>query len=360
MAHERDDNKYDGQEDGEYHFSDDQGGYEVEPEITPAKPAPKTASPVASIPLKDRLNQYRKPLIGVGVFMLLIFLVYKISAPSSTAIPNTDFAQNAGTIPVQKPMMKQLPKPIKVAQAPAQSAAEFQPLPQAPAMSMGSPTSAAPTTAAMQPPATTAAQGMPESATISAPPPPLPETVATVIAPAPKVAPAETYYNPAQPNSNLSPAEKLAALEQESAKLTAQYAQKLAEQQAQNAALQNQVQDLTQRLASMETTLAHLGHLIQDLKPGRGGSGSMAAGPLEPNAPVALAPSGEPKLTYSVQAIIPGRAWLKSDNGETVTVAEGDILKNYGRIMKIDPYDGVVQIDTGSHIMNLAYGVSTD
>src|SRR5258708_3008467 len=125
MSHERDDNKYDGQEDGEYHFSDDQGSYDAEPEATTTKAAP--APPVAASPLSGRINQYRKLIIGVGIFILLIFLVYKISAPSSSNVPNTDFAQNAGTIPSQKPLMKQLPKAIKVAQAPAQQSAEFQP-----------------------------------------------------------------------------------------------------------------------------------------------------------------------------------------------------------------------------------------
>jgi hypothetical protein len=293
MAHERDDNRYDGQEDGEYHFSDDQGGYEIEPEITPAKVAPTAKSPAAAaLPLKERLNQYRKPLIGIGVFILLMFLVYKISAPTST-VPNTDFAQNAGTIPSQKPVMKQIPKPIKTAQQ------DFQPLPAAPTMSMGSPSASAPAAAMPAPTAETEASNMPQTATTSAPPPPIPETVATsappvVVLPPNTTMPADAYYNPAQPNANLSPAEKLAALEQENAKLTAQYAQKLAEQQAQNTALQNQVQDLTQRLASMETTLAHLGHLMQDLKPGH--ASAMAVGPLDQQSPTqAAAPSGEPK-----------------------------------------------------------------
>jgi hypothetical protein len=135
MAHERDDNKYDGQEDGEYHFSDDQGGYESEPEIIPTKAAPAAAAPAVAVPLKDRINQYRKQLIGIGVFFLLIFLVYKISAPSTNSVPNTDFAQNAGTIPSQKPVMKQLPKVIKVAQTQPAQSADFQPLPQAAGMS---------------------------------------------------------------------------------------------------------------------------------------------------------------------------------------------------------------------------------
>ncbi len=68
----------------------------------------------------------------------------------------------------------------------------------------------------------------------------------------------------------------------------------------------------------------------------------------------------EPKIAFTVQAIIPGRAWLKSDSGDTVTVAEGDALKGIGRITKIDPYDGIVQIDTGRKVVTLSYGVSTE
>ncbi len=61
-----------------------------------------------------------------------------------------------------------------------------------------------------------------------------------------------------------------------------------------------------------------------------------------------------------MQAIIPGRAWLKSDSGDTVTVAEGDLLKGYGRVTKIDPYDGVVTIDNGNRIVTLSYGSGGD
>ena len=49
---------------------------------------------------------------------------------------------------------------------------------------------------------------------------------------------------------------------------------------------------------------------------------------------------------------------VESESGETVTVAEGDALKGYGRIAKIDPYDGVVMIDTGTRTISLSYGVN--
>jgi hypothetical protein len=383
MVHERDD-KYDGQEDGEYHFSDDQGSYDIEPEVTTTKPAAPAKGPITATALRGNFNQYRKPIIGVGVFILLIFLVYKISAPSSTTQPATDFAQNAGTIPSQNPVMKHVPNPIKVAQT-SQNAPGFQPLPQAPSMSMGSPTGT-PTQAAAPTPdtttlppgsettaATTAQPGMPvppatvatttTTTTTTMPPAPVPETPGSIAqatmpattngVPNPSLpAPAENYYNPSHPTPGA------AELAQENAKLAAEYSQKLAAAEAQNAALQNKVDDLTMRLASMETTLAHLGRSIQDLKPSNNNGNRESAVMAAPMDQASA--SNEPKTTYTVQAIIPGRAWLKSDGGETVTVAEGDILKNYGRIIKIDPYDGVVQIDTGGHMISLAYGVSAE
>ena len=64
----------------------------------------------------------------------------------------------------------------------------------------------------------------------------------------------------------------------------------------------------------------------------------------------------EPKIAYTVQAIIPGRAWLRSDAGDTVTVTEGDVIKDVGRITKIDPYDGIVQVNTGTKVVSLTYG----
>lgn len=50
---------------------------------------------------------------------------------------------------------------------------------------------------------------------------------------------------------------------------------------------------------------------------------------------------------YSVHAVIPGRAWLKSTKGQIVTVTEGDNLGNYGKIIVIDATNGVVLSSSG-------------
>lgn len=50
---------------------------------------------------------------------------------------------------------------------------------------------------------------------------------------------------------------------------------------------------------------------------------------------------------YTVHAVVPGRAWLKSAKGQIVTVAEGDSIGNYGKILVIDAANGVVLTSSG-------------
>ena len=64
MQHE----KYDGQDDGEYHFSDDQLNYDAEPEVVNASPAAGGAATASA-------SQYKKPIIGLVVFFALIFFI---------------------------------------------------------------------------------------------------------------------------------------------------------------------------------------------------------------------------------------------------------------------------------------------
>lgn len=385
--HERDDddNKYESQEDGEYHFSDDQINYDLEPEVKPGATPKPAVSPALASAAAAGVSQYRRPIIGVAIFIVLIFLVYKISAPTSQT-PTTDFTQNSGAITNQNPVMKQPP----TAAQNTQTNSAFHPLAVATGMSGGSPAGTSvvsapvmttPTPTAPAPPAATTPQ---TPAVTSAPPAFIPEQpvvaqatalpaagtpTPTTTAPETATPPAtsgENYYNPMHPTpepaataaagGDANSGDQIVALQKENARLTAEFTQKMADTQAQNDALQGKMQDLTMRLTSMESTIARLGRTLQETKVVH----ETAPGTVTPSVYTPPPRAAEPHMIYSVQAIIPGRAWLKSDSGETITVAEGDILKNYGRIMKIDPYDGIVQIDTGGHIMNLSYGVSTD
>jgi intracellular multiplication protein IcmG len=50
---------------------------------------------------------------------------------------------------------------------------------------------------------------------------------------------------------------------------------------------------------------------------------------------------------YFVDAVIPGRAWLKGIDGSTITVAVGNKLPGYGTVLSINPYSGVVKTSAG-------------
>lgn len=50
---------------------------------------------------------------------------------------------------------------------------------------------------------------------------------------------------------------------------------------------------------------------------------------------------------YIVHAVIPGRAWLKSTAGQIITVAEGDVLGDYGKIALIDAANNLVRTSSG-------------
>jgi biotin carboxyl carrier protein len=130
--------------------------------------------------------------------------------------------------------------------------------------------------------------------------------------------------------------------------LQADYMQKINSMSEQNKALQDQMQALNTRVATMETQLNQVVQMLMQEQ-------RQATAPPAAAAPPA-SPAPEVKSIYSVQAIIPGRAWLRSDSGETVTVAEGDVIKELGRVTKIDPYDGIVEVNTGSKVISLSYG----
>ncbi|MCS5708319.1 hypothetical protein CC99x_005310 [Candidatus Berkiella cookevillensis] len=65
-----------------------------------------------------------------------------------------------------------------------------------------------------------------------------------------------------------------------------------------------------------------------------------------------VAASSAPKKStvsqsMTIHAIIPGRAWLRTQEGKTLSVAEGDMLGEYGKILKIDAPTGTVITSSG-------------
>jgi intracellular multiplication protein IcmG len=59
------------------------------------------------------------------------------------------------------------------------------------------------------------------------------------------------------------------------------------------------------------------------------------------------APRYAPKGSYFVDAVIPGRAWLKGSKGKILTVAVGDPVPGYGVVTSINPQRGWVDTSTG-------------
>lgn len=52
-------------------------------------------------------------------------------------------------------------------------------------------------------------------------------------------------------------------------------------------------------------------------------------------------------IRYYIQAVIPGRAWIASEDGSTLTVREGSRVPGYGQVRLIDPNQGRVMTSSG-------------
>lgn len=153
--------------------------------------------------------------------------------------------------------------------------------------------------------------------------------------------------------TTMSPAvqAKMAELESQSQQLMDQmqlaYTQKITEFSTENKALKDQIQSLNSKVTELEGQLKQMMEAVTQQQAQNSASNDVV--PVRARA-------ADGSANYNVQAIIPGRAWLRSQNGETITVAEGDVIRDLGRITKIDPYDGVVEINTGNKMLSLSYG----
>lgn len=380
MLNDRDDEKFEGQEESEYHFSDEDVSYEVDNE--PTKPAAQTETEAeAKENIVTRLGRSKRMLISLGVFLVLVFVVYKMVTPSSNTPPTA-----IANAPTPTPPLSQNAMPAAPVAAPTQAQPISPPATVTPAVPTNTiPTPAqqaatTPTTPVVAAPTTPVTTTIPATPTqvaqqapvqsVTTPPPSVPQTTvvvppnqqkAPVVVSLPAVIPVQSAvptYNPNQPatptvvesaaNVQASSASLTAESEKLMSQLQTQYTQQFNDFSSQNKVLQDQIQALTARVSVMEN---QLNQLVQVLTRQHQNS-SMA----NPAGPPAQLQASDVKVAYNVQAIIPGRAWLKSDNGETLTVAEGDMIKGVGRVTKIDPYDGLVEINTGNKAVSLSYG----
>lgn len=367
MLNGRDDNKYEGSDDSEYHFSDDEVNYEAEPE---------SGKSAAQNPVQggeaQSTGSRKKMLISLAVFFVLVFVAYKMVVPD-TSVPSTDIAPQA-TAPVNQ--QQAMPQVAQQQAAPAAA-------PQQPAQQMAAPANQQPVSqaSAEQPSAIQQMQQMvvqtpqdanpTQQAPLTQAVPAGQQTAAPAAAPdnaaMPQVIPVQTAPSAVATGMSVPAASTVQAadagavtLASENAKLSQQleseYNQRISEYQSQNKNLQEQVQTLNSRVANMESEMNQLIQtLTQQFQGGNAApavtaaSGTQAAAPVEQAGP-------PPRVPYNVQAIIPGRAWLRANNGDTLTVAEGDDIKGIGRVTKIDPYDGIVEINVQGRSVSLSYG----
>ena len=406
MLNDRDD-KYEGQEDSEYQFSDEEVNYDAEEAST--RPAESTSVKESFL---NRLNRSKRMIISLVVFIVLIFIVYKMVTPTQTTAPSTDITpqpavsqmppslQPPTQAPPSYPPSVQAPPQTPVAtvqQAPTQPvmpSTAYPPQATAPVQEpvqqtiqqMPSTPTAPPTVVSQTPPPTATppfASGAPAQPPMVQQPPPQQQPSPPPVAGMPAVIPVQSAvvspYGPVaapQPSTTLpsatppvtdvsGPAPVVTVVAPQpsaiitpppadvsaAGQLQAEYMQRVNEFSEQNKALQDQIQTLSARVVNIENQMNQLVQvLMRQNQP-------QQSNPSPANVVGDMPQSTyQPKIPYNVQAIIPGRAWLRADNGETVTVTEGDVIKDVGRVTKINPYDGVVDINTGNRVISLSYG----
>lgn len=338
-----------GPEDGEYHFSDE-GVYESHGEDEEAK-APTVTEKAG---LGSSFASYRRFVVMGGIFAGVLLVVYLVMTPSNTP-PATDIT--AATPPEVTTPAPQVAEKNKISQ---QALAEK--------------TEDVPSNTEKPKPQEVVVEAAASAEPLTPPPSvqPLPSLAKTEFAASAQAPTTPAPLAEGKMLAALSPAavDRLTALEESNnrmiSQLNSEYARRLAEFETQDRVLQEQVKSLNAKLTSMEAAMAQMALQHQarpqqappsppptiniDNSNGPGQSGNAVMSLPQSSA---MSPN---KSNYSVQAIIPGRAWLRNESGDTLTVAEGDVLRGLGRVSKIDPYDGTIQIDTGTKVLTLTYG----
>lgn len=376
MLNDRKD-EYQGSDDSEYHFSDDEVHYEVDSEAAKQNSAASSGGGLSG----GGMSKSRRMMIAVVVFLALVFVVYKMVSPTASTPDISNITPQQAAPPVAAaPPQQQAPTTAFVSPQNAQPAAQTSALPQ-----MQQPVTQQQGAAETQqmPPQVPSQQMQPPQQVVQMQQPNQQPVIQQQIQPPTAVMPQEVagqqaYTQQPMPNNSYqvsnvpssvnlpdsSPAAKTyidsstAQIAAENARLSgqlqAEYVQRLNDYQTQNKNLQDQVQILNSRVASMESEMSQLIQtLTQQLQGGAPVAGAVG---VEPPKPVTEQTAPLPRIPYSVQAIIPGRAWLRANNGDTLTVAEGESIKGIGRVTKIDPYDGVVEINVQGRAVTLSYG----
>lgn len=128
---------------------------------------------------------------------------------------------------------------------------------------------------------------------------------------------------------------------------TDELAQRNTEEDDKIAQLQRSLLSINRNLADIQQNLAALTSTVQSLQ--QQVSASQAPHPINTkSANVKKKPVNT--VSYTLKAIVPGRAWIRSSNGRTFTVKVGDPISGYGIVNAIDSSQGIVGTSSGKLI----------
>lgn len=182
-------------------------------------------------------------------------------------------------------------------------------------------------------------------AQVSPEPTPKPSTPAPIIAtPTPTPTPVlEQHPAPSVVDTDLK--EKVAAIEQSQQSVKAEVS-----------SVGQQVGTVNNNINNLNTQIANLNQIISNLsnqvtKQSQEINTLMARSQPKPvKRVVRHVKVMQQRITFYIQAVIPGRAWLIGSNGSTLTVREGTKVAGYGTVKLIDSIQGRILTSSGQVI----------
>lgn len=174
---------------------------------------------------------------------------------------------------------------------------------------------------------------------------------------APKVGPKPFVYQPPKPQPQYNPTsqavkvvtktvndpkvnDKLDSLRRSSQKSS----RKILRINNNVSAIRDSIDALSSKIGSLNVTISNLTEKVKSQQV------ELEALKPKPKKTVEKSKQQKNKITYHVKALIPGRGWLMSSQGVTVTVIEGTYLPEFGRVKSIDARHGKVIMSSGAVI----------
>ncbi len=118
--------------------------------------------------------------------------------------------------------------------------------------------------------------------------------------------------------------------------------------------VQSAIQSLDLQLSGIQTTLANLSNQLtqvnDEVQSLHTGQETLIQNQTKPIKKITTQKKVSPKPIYYLRAVIPGRAWLITPEGSTLTLGVGDKLEGYGVVDAINPDQGTVTLNSGAVI----------